>query len=118
MKKPIIINCVEDNVFEQDRQILHSCNSIFTLEEQNIFYVESLSYGDDIIGQYYTICPNCGYLVLLNENILSLEQKISAQEKYISDPLLYRKNNLKSQLIYLESQTPLVAARARIRTFF
>ena len=77
----------------------------------NIFYVETSIYDDFTIGQYYTICPNCGYIILLDENILSEEIKLSARRLKEEDPLLYRKNNLKSELIYLESITPKVKAR-------
>ena len=71
-------------------------------------------YDDFVIGQYYTICPNCGYIILLDENILPEEIKLSARGLKEEDPLLYRKNNLKSELIYLESITPKVKARTRI----
>lgn len=107
----MVINCVEDNMFEQDRKILHSCYSQITLQRENVFYVESLGYGDEIIGQYYTICPNCGYMILLNENKLLDEIKLYARTLKEEDPLLFRKNELKSQLIHLENVRPKVKAR-------
>jgi len=107
----IVINCKEDKKFEPDRTVLHSCYSEIELQKENIFYVETSIYDDFNIGQYYTICPNCGYIILLDENILSEEIKLSARGLKEEDPLLYRKNNLKSELIYLESITPKVKAR-------
>lgn len=111
MLEQIKVNCVEDNKFEQDRKILHSCYSEIILQKENVFYVESLVYGDEIIGQYYTICPNCGYMILLDEEKLPDDIKIFAMEQKEADPLLFRKNELKSQLIHLESITPKVKVR-------
>ena len=113
-----IINCKEDNKFEQDRDISHSCNSVFPLEKSNIFYVESLYYGDEMIGQYYTICPSCGYIVMLEEEKLSIEQMISAQKSYKEDHFQFKKNSLISQLINLESRSPKRGAKARVRTIY
>ena len=110
----IIINCKEDKKFEQDRKVIHSCYSEIELQKENIFYVETVICDDFVIGQYYTICPNCGYMILLDENILPEEIKLSAKGLKEEDPLLYRKNSLKSELIYLESITPKVKARTRI----
>ena len=62
----------------------------------------------------HLICPNCGYIILLDEKILSEEIKLSARGLKEEDPLLYRKNNLKSELIYLESITPKVKERTKI----
>lgn len=117
MNKEIIVSCSEDDRFLRDRKIIHSCNRTFSLDESNIFYVEALGYFDDIIGEYYTICPHCGYLVLLNENSLSSELKLSAKSSYREDPYQYHKNSLISQLIYLESMTPKIT-KARVRTLY
>ena len=116
MTKEIIINCIEDNKFEQNRHIIHSCNRIFALEETNIYYAEALGYFDDIIGQYYTISPHCGYLVLLDENRLPDNLKLVARQSYHEDPYQYRKNSLKSQLIHLESKTTKLSVKQRVRT--
>lgn len=114
MEKQIIINCIEDNKFEQTRRVVESCYSQFNLEKENVFYVETSIYDDYYIGQYYTICPNCGYMILLDENILPEEMKLSARKLKEEDPLLFRKNNLKSELIHLDKIMPKVKAR----TFF
>lgn len=114
MEKQMLVNCIEDNKFEQDRKVIHSCYSKIELQKENVFYIESLICDDFKIGQYYTICPNCGYIILLDENILPEEIKLSARGLKEEDPLLYRKNELKSELIYLEYITPKVKARTRI----
>jgi len=118
MEKQLIVNCKEDNRFEQDRDVAHSCNRVFQLEEQKTFYVESLYYGDEMIGQFYTICPYCGYIVLLEASNLSYEQKISAQRRYETEAFQYKKNSLISQLINLESRAPKTGNKVRARTIY
>lgn len=110
----IIISCKEDKIFEQNRKVVHSCYSEIELQKENVFYVETLFFDEFKIGQYYTICPNCGYIILLDEKILPEEVKESSRRLTEEDPLLYRKNNVKSELIYLESVTPKVKARTKI----
>ena len=117
MNKEIIVSCSEDDRFIQDRKVTHSCNRIFSLDKSNTFYVEGMGYFDEIIGNYYTICPHCGYLVLLNENSLSSELKLSAKGSYREDPYQYRKNSLMSQLIHLESMTP-KSTKTRVRALY
>jgi len=111
MEKQTIVKCSIDNKFERDRKIVHSCNNEFILTKENIFYVETSIYEDYMVGQYYTICPNCGYMVLLDETKIPEEIKLSARGLKEEDPLLFRKNSLKSELIYLESITPKIRTR-------
>ena len=118
MNKEIIVSCSEDDRFQQDRRITHSCNRTFALDESNIFYVEALGYFDDIIGEYYTICPHCGYIVLLDENSLSNELRFNAQGSYREDHYQYHKNSLRSQLIHPESMTPKRSAKARVKALY
>lgn len=110
----IIIECIEDNKSELSRDINHTCGNIFELDKNNIFAVNTINCFSESETCYYTICPECGYLVLLEEERLTEEIKEEARNKSENDPLLYRKNNLKSQLIYLESITPKVRVRSKI----
>lgn len=100
----LTIECKEDNKFEYGRSIIHCCNSSFLLEKENVFYVETLGYGDEMVGQYYTICPNCGYIVLLDEIDLPNELRINAEEKNKIDPYLHKENDLISQLIHIRKK--------------
>ena len=111
MEKQIIVNCVKDNSFEQTRRVVECCYTQTILEKENVFYVETSVYEEYYIGQYYTICPNCGYIILLDENQLPEEMKLSARKLKDEDPLLFRKNNLKSELIHLDRILPKVKAR-------
>lgn len=116
--KKIIVDCREDNKFEYGRSITRCCNSSFSLEKENVFYVETPGYFDDIIGQYYAICPNCGYIVLLNKENLPDNLKTDAEERNKQDPYQHMKNNLISQLIHLESKTQRANGKTRVRTFY
>jgi len=111
MEKQTIVKCSIDNKFERDRKIVHSCNNEFILTKENIFYVETSIYEDYIVGQYYTVCPVCGYMVYLDKEMLPDELKISAQSTNKEDPLEFRKNELKSELINLNYITPKVKRR-------
>lgn len=118
MNKEVIISCSEDDRFIQDRKVTYSCNRMFSLDESNVFYVEGLGYFDDIVGEYYTICPHCGYLVLLNKNSLSSEIRIGAEDSYREDPHQYHKNSLISQLIHLESMTQKRSSKTKVRVLY
>jgi len=111
MEKQIVVKCSTDDKFERERKVVHSCNNEFELSKENTFYVETAIYEDYIKGQYYTVCPVCGYIVCLDEDLVPDELKISAQNTNKEDPLEYRKNELKSQLINLNYITPKVKRR-------
>lgn len=104
MKDNIIVRCMEDDDFVFDRPFNHSCHQEFILNRDNIFRADGSDYEGDLLVQYYAICPNCGYMVLLDENLLSNEIKKESEKKN-EDLLLYRKNYLISELIYLNSLT-------------
>lgn len=100
----LTVECKKDNKFEYGRTITHSCSSLFELERENVFYVQTMGYCDELIGQYYTICPNCGYIVMLNENVLPEEFKMDAKERNLLDPYQHKENDLISQLIHLRKR--------------
>jgi len=105
------IKCTEDNDFIFNRNVNHACGKTFLLDKDSVFVIKSINYfGEDIL-QYYTVCPNCGYIVLLNEEQLSNEMKEVALYKLSLDSCLYKKNNLISELIYLESISPSVRVK-------
>lgn len=110
----ILIDCKENKNIEISNEVIHTCGSVFELEESNIFTYETIDHFSETVRNYYTICPNCGHLILVEENTLTTEMKNAALEKSEEDPLLLRKNILKSQLIYLESITPKVKTKIRI----
>ena len=102
----INIKCSEDSDFIYNRNVIHACGKDIFLDSDNVFVIKSSNYFGEDIFQYYTICPNCGYIVLLDEDELSNEMKEKALYKLSMDSYLYKKNNLRSELIYLECISP------------
>lgn len=107
----ILINCEENKNIEISNEVIHTCGSIFELEENKIFTYETVDHFSETVRNYYTICPNCGNLILVEESNLTPEMKNIALQKNEDDPLLFKKNILRAQLIYLESITPKVKSR-------
>lgn len=105
------IRCVEDDDFIYSRNVNHACGGVFLLDGDNVFVIIGTNYIGEEVRQYYTICPNCGYIVLLDEEQLSNEMKEAALYKLSFDSYLYKKNNLRSELTYLESISPSVRVR-------
>lgn len=110
----IMIQCIEDKNIDISNNRTRTCGGLFELNEDNIFTMETVDHFSDTVRYYYSICPNCGNLVLVKEEILPYKMKDIAIQKSKEDPLLFRKNSLISQLIYLESLTPKVKTRRRI----
>lgn len=105
------IRCVEDDDFYYSRNVNHACGELFLLECDNVFVITSTNYIDEEVRQYYAVCPNCGYMVLLDDNLLSDEMKFIADYKSSIDYCLFKKNNLRSQLLHLEKISPSVRVR-------
>ena len=110
----VLVGCNENKNIEISNEVFHTCGNIFELDESNIFTYETVDYFSETVRNYYTICPNCGHIILINESNLTKELKNIALEKSEDDPLLYKKNILRAQLIYLESITPEAKIRAKI----
>ena len=107
----INVKCCEDNDFICNRNVIHACGKNILLDIDSIFVIKSCDYFGEEILQFYTICPYCGYIVLLDCNKLSDEMKETALYKLAIDRYLYKKNNLRSELIYLESISPSMRIR-------
>ena len=110
-----IIKCTSDSEFMFDRRVKRACGCEFILEDDNVFEIESLC-CDEVIKQYYTICPYCGYLVLVDTAILSNSMRNSAEYKNNLDPYLFRKNNVLSELMNLEMVSK-VPVKKRVSNF-
>lgn len=111
----IFVNCVENKNIEVTNEVTHTCGSTFELDKSEVYTYETVDHFSEIVRNYYTICPTCGHLIILNEERLTKEMKEMALQKSDNDPLLLKKNILRAQLIYLESITPKVKARTRIK---
>ncbi len=117
MKNNIIVDCKKNSEFEEHNKLPYSCNRLFLLDKSDVFYLETPGYFDDIISDYYAICPYCGYFVLLDKKVLPEEWKEKARENYKIDDYQYQKNLLISQLIHLEGRSRNNGRKVRVRCF-
>lgn len=108
MENDIVVRCIENDNFSLNERGLEGCGNEFLLDKDSVFVTSLPYYLDEVLIQYYTLCPNCGYMVLLNENELSDEIKEEAKNKSMNDPFLLRRNALRSELINLERRSRLV----------
>lgn len=102
----IEIKCNKDDDFNLQRNVEYSCGCRFTISEDDIYCVDSLNYFDEEVKEYYTICPICGHINKLNERIIPNDVKNRVDFKNKVEPFLYKKNNLRSELIYLDRISP------------
>lgn len=106
--KNIIVKCQKDDNFEHSRNVEYSCGCEFILDEDNVYFVSGLDYFGEEKKDYYTICPMCGYINALDKNILPQKIKDIADLRSSVEAFSYRKNNLRSELIYLDRIAPKV----------
>lgn len=99
------IRCAYDIDFAFNRRVESACNSMFDIREEDIYGIRVNNYFDDIIEQYYAICPICGHMVLLNDKSLSLEVREKVMAKNEEIPYLYELNNVMSEFIHLKYQS-------------
>lgn len=106
------IKCSNDDDFCHDRLVDYSCNSYFNVKEDDIFSVVSFNYFDESMREYYVICPKCGRINKINNESLTDDIKREVDDLCESEAFLYKKNDLKSYLIYLNLISP---PKTRIR---
>ena len=108
------VKCIYDDDFVFDRRVDSACNSVFDINDEDIYGIRVNGYFDDIIEQYYTICPICGHIVLLDDKDLSLDVREKAMSKNEEIPYLYELNNVMSEFINLKSKSN--KAKKKVRT--
>ena len=101
----ILVSCEENEDTVVLNELTQTCGEVFELDESTIFTYETVNHFSEIVRNYYTICKNCGHLILINSEELTIEMKNIALKKSVEDSLLFKKNILRAQLIYLESIT-------------
>ena len=101
--KHVMIKCKKDEEFAFTRNVNYSCGCEFEVGENDIYSISFPDYEGVEKKQYYVVCPNCGYINLIDNKMFSLEEKNTDSE---FDVYQYRKNNLKSELIYLDRVAP------------
>lgn len=98
-----LIKCEKDDEFVFSRNVTNSCGNVVKLDNDNVYEIISVDYDGEYKEQFYTLCPNCGYMININEELLNEDVKTLAREKNSLDRYLFRKNELRSELIHLES---------------
>lgn len=100
MEKNRIIKCEEKGDFYYYNDF-NPCDEEFLLDEEKIYVRECVEFYGEPIKQYYTICPNCGYLVCIDEKNLTEADKMLAElrsEEYY----IFHKNKLRGKLIHYD----------------
>ena len=95
----MIIKCIDDDNFEFTRRVTTSCNLEFEHDPDSIYQIKCVDHFGESAEQFYTICPRCGKIVLINDKELTEYEKEYAREKTEEDPCLYQKNNILSEYI-------------------
>lgn len=81
------------------------CNKHFYIKEEEIF-CNPMSYNPIMyFDKYYQLCPHCGYIVRIPNEILSYEIKKRIEERNKQDRNLFRKMYLYSELFSLDKQS-------------
>ena len=112
MKEFYVVDCEENNDFYRDGQ---ACSIRFLAEDSKIYARETINYFGEPVKYYYTICPNCGHLVCIDDKILTKEAKIKAEfnsEEYY----IHEKNKLRGKLIHIDYMEKEEKKRIKKRT--
>ncbi len=102
--KTVNIKCMDDDDFAYSRFVQHGCGNIISLNEDNVFTVLCVDYFGDTMVQYYTVCPKCGYMVMIDEKDLTPELKMSAYASMTKNPFQFKLNCLRSETIYWKNK--------------
>lgn len=73
---------------------MEPCFLYFNIKEEEIFV--------DNDGKYYHLCPHCGYIVNIDEKLLSQSVKKKIDDRCKNDPQLFKKMYLYSKLFNLD----------------
>ena len=103
-KREIICNKKDD--FCYSRSIGYSCGCRFEINKENVYAVNTIDYSSESVTEYYSLCPICGRINKINEEILPEYIKELAVLKYEGEPFQFHKNDLRSELIYLDMISP------------
>lgn len=100
------IKCNKDDSFDHARSVEYSCGCRFTIDANDVYSVNSIDYFGEDGKEYYAICPMCGYINKIDEKLLPHDIKKMADFNSMVEPFLFKKNNLRSELIYLNRISP------------
>ena len=98
------VKCRENNILYSgvlDRY-RKACGEDVSVNMDNLFFVHDVGYFSEDIERYYVLCPNCGYMVLVDNDLLSLNMKDCAKDKNNMHSYVFRKNKLMSEIMYYD----------------
>lgn len=94
------IKCVFDNDDLKRPYNTNPCSEFFYIKEEDIFInPNSKDY------RYYQVCPHCGFIVNIPDNVLSEGIKKRIEDRCKEEPMLFRKMELYSELYSLDNST-------------
>lgn len=93
------IRCTDDDNFTFTRRVTDSCNMDFEYDSNNIFQISYINCCEEYEEQFYTMCPRCGRIILLDDKRLSDYEKNLARSKTKEDPFLFQENNIMSEYV-------------------
>lgn len=91
------IKCVFDNDDLERPYNTNPCLEFFYIKEEDIFINPNLK-----DYRYYQVCPHCGFIVNIPDNILSEGIKKRIEDRCKNDSMLFRKMYLYSELYSLD----------------
>lgn len=106
----LLINC-QENSFKVDEFVLKKeqkdcspCGNAFDIDEMEIFYEKEFFMGKEYY-LFYQLCPKCGYMVRIPEEILGKSSKKRIIRRCDLDPNLSTKMELYSRLKALDNKS-------------
>lgn len=90
--------CDNESILNSNEYELPKCIKKIRVREDDIFINP-----DNEIDRYLLICPHCGKIVNVNDNLLSDEVKLRIEKRCQSDPYLFKKMCLNSELQLLKN---------------
>ncbi len=85
------------------------CGEMFYLKEDDIFV-----YDKSLINRFYILCPHCGYMVRVTNNMLPDEVKERIENRCMKDKDLFYKKYLYSELYSLDKKTDFKLLKKKI----
>lgn len=85
------------------------CGEMFYLKEEDIFI-----YDKNLINRFYTICPHCGYIVRVTNNMLSEGIIKRIESRCMKDKDLFHKKYLYSELFSLDKKNDFKILKKKI----
>lgn len=100
----MLIRCNKNKEYEVmfESPVVFPCLRDLEVTAEEVFAYGGMDYDDEVIYQYYAVCPYCHNFILIPSELLSEEEKMAAIQRREEDIYSYQKNLLKAKLWYYE----------------